>query len=214
MKNIERIVFDFDNTLIIWKKEYLKILREIIIRHGIVCNENDLNEAIGETVNYAGGNMTIDKVIKQALSLCSVQIGRDFVDDWFKALGERTIDLEDDIVDTLEYLQQKKYDMVVLSNFNGHVQRARAHNAGILKYFTAIYGSDMCKMKPHPSSYQLAIGQYPKEACVMVGDNIREDYMGAISFGMNAIFLDRKGQHETGEGITVIHRIKELKKML
>jgi len=213
MENIKRIIFDFDNTLIIWRKEYLAVLRDIISGHGIVCDEAALNQAIGETINYVNRGMTINNVIKQAKELCDVEISRAFVKDWFQGLGERTIDLEDDVVDTLEYLYQK-YDLVVLSNFNGQVQRSRAYHAGIRHYFSAFYGSESIPMKPHFESYMKAVGPYTRDECVMVGDNMKEDYEGANKIGMHAILLDRTGKYESTEEMTVIHKIKELKKIL
>ena len=213
MENIKRIIFDFDNTLIIWKEEYLSVLRDVISEYNIVCDEASLNQAIGETVNYVNRGMTIENVIKQAKELCGVDINRRFVKDWFRGLGKRTIELEDDVVETLRYLHQK-YDLVVLSNFNGEVQRSRAYYAGIRRYFSAFYGSDSVPMKPHCESYLKAVGPYLREECVMVGDNLKEDYEGARKTGLNAILLDRTGKYESSDEMPVIYKVKELKKIL
>lgn len=144
---IKRLIFDFDNTLILWKNEYLSILNDLVKKYNIDCDVKKLNYAMGESISCKNRKMTIENIIKQTKELCNIDINIAFVDEWINNLSENTIELEDDVIDTLEYLS-KKYSLVILSNFNGEVQWRRAKNANIAHYFEACYGSELVEMKP------------------------------------------------------------------
>lgn len=210
---VKRLIFDFDNTLIIWKDKYLFILEKLVKKYKLDCDIAKLNYAIGESNSYINRGMTVENIIKQAKEICDVDISIEFVNEWFNDLGKNTIELEDDIKDTLEYLKDK-YSMVVLSNFNGMVQYERAKSAGINHYFESIYGSDTVDMKPNPNSYKKAAGHYTIEECIMIGDNLKEDIEGSLKIGMKAIHLDRKNNSIINDNYLAIHKFSELKKIL
>lgn len=210
---IKRLIFDFDNTLILWKSEYLNILRNLTKKYNIDCDIERLNYAIGESISYENRGMTIENIIKQAKELCNIDIDEKFVREWIDGLSENTIELEDDIIDTLEYLS-KKYNLVILSNFNGETQWRRAKNANIANYFEKCYGSELVEMKPHPNSYKTAVGTYKKDECIMIGDNIKEDIEGALENDLKAIHFDRKGNNEKNDKYQIIYKFSDLKNIL
>lgn len=210
---IKRLIFDFDNTLILWKDKYLSVLNNLIKKYNIECDIERLNYAIGESISYQNRGMTIESIIKQAKEICNIDISEEFVKEWFSGLGKNTIELEDDIIDTLEYLS-KKYSLVILSNFNGEIQKLRAQNANIIQYFDEIYGSDIVEMKPNSNSYKKAITPYKTEECIMIGDNLKEDIEGALEIGLRAIHLDRKVNNKKNDKYQIIYRLSDLKDIL
>lgn len=45
-------------------------------------------------------------------------------------------------------------------------------------------------MKPDLKSFELAIGDTPKEDCIMIGDSVKSDKAGAINAGIDYYIVD------------------------
>lgn len=192
---IKKIVFDLDNTLINWEDEYWNI--------GIMkaCNElkiaysKEMKEIITKVVdNYENEQEYYDVQIMQ--NLINKELGVNYSTDFIKTIlkyFEECIpeQIDESIIKTLEYLSDK-YELVVLTNWFENQQTKRLKNSGILKYFKKVYGTEKIKVKPNREAFLVAIGKCRPEECIMIGDNLQIDIDGAISVGLNAIFLNNK----------------------
>ena len=61
---------------------------------------------------------------------------------------------------------------------------------GIGQYFTECYGEKI--IKPKSESYINACGTNKPSECIMIGDNITLDIMGAKQAGLKTIFVNTK----------------------
>jgi len=106
--------------------------------------------------------------------------------------------VKDDVRTTLTDLA-KEYQLGVVSNFmvKGGVEELLKKN-DIIQYFDLIITSiDVGWRKPHPNIYKAAIDKaqtLPGEI-VFVGDNYKNDYIGAKKAGFIPVFLDRQGKY-------------------
>ena len=82
---------------------------------------------------------------------------------------------------------------------------------GLKKYFKEFHSGDEI-LKPYKASFINACGNNKPSECVMIGDNLEVDIIGAINAGLDAIHYDEKekAEHEYKK----IKKIGELKKLL
>lgn len=194
-----RLIFDVDNTLIIWKDEYDKALKNTIKKYKLNIDYNDINKLLDEyekTFTKYDKQLLVDflnKSLKEKITLS-------FINDWLKEL-EDCASIEDGLIDTLEYLKEK-YELVILTNWFKEPQIKRLKHIKIDKYFTEIYGGEEY-IKPYKESYLKAVGNNKIEDCIMIGDNYDIDIKGAKKLGMKTILIGDK-----------IKNISELKEIL
>lgn len=92
--------------------------------------------------------------------------------------------------------------MVLLTNYFSSLQQARLNNFGIGKFFSYCYGEDL--IKPAKEAFINACGKNNPSECVMIGDNIDIDIIGAKESGLKTIFVNSKGLNvNQNVGITV-----------
>lgn len=94
-------------------------------------------------------------------------------------------------LELLDFLKSHNKKIVLLSNWFSITQIMRLKKMGIYEYFDTIICGDSA-MKPTNESFFLAVGDTPKERCIMIGDDKIKDIEGAIDFGINAYLLDKE----------------------
>lgn len=102
-------------------------------------------------------------------------------------------------IEILDYLQPK-YKMYVVSNGFKEVQDKKICNAGVGNYFNKVILSDYVgKNKPHPVIFNYALNEACANAsdCIMIGDNIKTDIIGAKNSGIDQIWYNPKGLDDT-----------------
>lgn len=105
----------------------------------------------------------------------------------------------DGAIEILEYLQPK-YKMFVVSNGFTEVQDKKISNAGVGSYFQKVILSDnVGKNKPHPVIFNYALQEacVASANCIMIGDNIKTDIIGAKNSGIDQIWFNPKGLEDT-----------------
>ena len=92
----------------------------------------------------------------------------------------------------LEYLHQK-YELYILTNGFSDVQAVKLSSAGILHFFREVFTADELQVgKPHKEYFNKVmqkIGAKPSE-CMMVGDNLKTDILGAQNAGIDHIYYN------------------------
>lgn len=207
---MKRLIFDIDNTLILWKSEYREAMKKTIEHFNLDLDYEVLDDLIEVYENYYDkyqvGNIT--ELFNKNLNL---NLTNEFTEYWLKELGNMADD-DLDIKPLLDYLKEK-YELVILTNWFNESQTNRLKKIDIYKYFSNLYsGEDV--IKPNKEAYLKAIGDKDIKDCIMIGDNLKVDIEGAINIGLKAILVDIKDIYPDSDKYIRIKNIHELKEML
>lgn len=207
---IKRIIFDLDNTIMIWKDNYINALKDTLLYFKVdIKYLDDINNIIENLENK------YDRISKEVLlddinNDLELNLNIDFVDYLFKKQS-LLCDISSDVCDTLKYLSSK-YSLAVLTNYFKEVQEERLRCANILKYFDDVYGGELF-IKPDSKAFLNATSNYKVDECLMIGDNIRVDIDGARKLGFKVIAVDYFNK-TTSDSYPVIRNFGDLKKIL
>lgn len=119
----------------------------------------------------------------------------------------------DETIETLDWLKEKEYKMVVLSNTDCFGVDQVIEKFNMKDYFEIIscsYNTGLLKTDPKVFDQiieQLGVG---KDEVVMVGDSVPSDMVGAEKAGVRGILVDRKGRREYEGKITTLTELKEV----
>lgn len=205
---IKRIIFDIDYTLLV--PNYYRE-KEFLSR--ILSRENTffINNMYLILKKYEEQYVSYDKerFIKYLNNYTNEPLPSDFLEQWFEFNTELDEQDVSEIEDTLTYLS--KYELVTLTNWFGEPQKKKLELLGLKKYFKEFHSGDEI-LKPYKASFINACGNNKPSECVMIGDNLEVDIIGAINAGLDAIHYDEKekAEHEYKK----IKKIGELKKLL
>jgi YjjG family noncanonical pyrimidine nucleotidase len=119
-----------------------------------------------------------------------------------------------DAHEVLGYLKSK-YNLHIITNGFASIQDKKIGNAKIGHYFQTITNSEMAgAKKPNPVIFEhaLALSGANKANSIMIGDSFEADILGALDFGMQAIFFN-SNQEEITHDVLEISTLAELKKL-
>lgn len=209
---IKRVIFDLDDTLIMWKEEYWKALEDTFQYFQIDVSLLELLE-IEKKINhyedfYDIYNKENMKTLIESGFKRIVTLPDSFIDVWEENLGYCAEEAEEGVKRTLTYLKQK-YDLVVLTNWFRKSAILRLKKAGILSFFKEVYGAEKTK-KPNKEAFLIACDEYFPEECVMIGDSLINDVSPAKNLGMKEIYYTKIPVKE----YTCIKDLEELTEIL
>ena len=195
---IKKIIFDVDNTLMMFDKQYVECYQEVLKKNNYPCHYEDglkIYQSIGryeDTVQRYEREKLLNFINDDLKTSYTLQV----IDDLIDIIGNKWINKVDSyLVDILEYLSSK-YELNVLTNWFTESQTKRLENVGIAKYFKEIVGSDISDIKPNPNSYLYFTKDALPNECLMIGDRIETDIQGALDVGMHALLYDYKHQYQ------------------
>ena len=160
----------------------------------------------------AAGKIPVSGIVEHCVGLLAAELGcpRELVKRGFV---HAALSLEPDALaypearEALETLRGAGFALAAVSNVTfwpGYVTRLLLERAGLGGFFEAqVYADEVGALKPDPSIFERAL-ESVKEAGVEaehaahVGDDFREDFLGAMSLGVAAILVDRAGALERG----------------
>ena len=126
--------------------------------------------------------------------------------------------LIDGSMELLEHCKQKGYKMHIITNGFEEVQGIKLKNSGLLPYFDEIITSERAgARKPDPVIFNLAenLTQTKAENCLMIGDDLEADIVGARKAGWNQVFYNPNNGIKHNEEITKeITSLRELMPLL
>lgn len=107
-----------------------------------------------------------------------------------------------DAVPALRLARESAHAVAILTNGDRDQQIRKLERFDLIAEIDLVVcSSELPYGKPHPSAFAAvtdALGTTAQES-VMIGDSLRNDYCGALEFGMRAILLDRHGAHSDTE---------------
>ena len=203
---IKKIFFDLDRTLWDFETNSEIVLRKLYRTfnlHTFIPSEEAFlktyrkkNEALWAL--YRKGCLNSD-VLKQkrfyetflVYGIDKPELAQAFGKQYLNQLAEQK-QLFPGTVELLNYLHPQ-YDLYILTNGFREVQLNKLKNIGLNHYFTTIFTSDTIGfVKPMPEffTYVLnAVKAKPAE-CVMVGDDLQADILGAKHAGISGIYFN------------------------
>jgi len=154
-----------------------------------LAHDDGIYEAIAVAVIGAMGAEDLDDGHADKVVACAAAVTA----EWVKL---DNFALYDDVLPCLERLRDAGLRLALVSNTSRDLGEVLAHFALETFMQAAVASSETGLMKPSPQIYAAAaaaLGVGAGEA-VMVGDNPRDDVLGALDAGLaGAVLLDRKG---------------------
>lgn len=222
--SVEHLFFDLDHTL--WdfeKNSQLAFARIFDTQFPQVSIDEFINVYV--PINkacwqlYQVDQMTHDELryqrLKQSFDAINVPIADDEINqiahDYIAYLPEFN-HLFDGAHDVLSYLQ-RNYQLHVITNGFAQVQDRKLTQSNLMPYFKTVTNSEMAgAKKPNPLifAHALQVAAATKSNSVMIGDSLEADVLGALNFGMQAVFFN-PFQEEVSPAICQITQLIELK---
>lgn len=215
---IKRVIFDIDNTLILWKDEYYNDIKNVLDELNIKHTEQDYIEIKKALSEYENVYYTFDR--KVMMKFINKYTNKNYPEEfiykvtkkWANCVPEK---IDENIIKLLEYLKTK-YELVILTDWYGDQQAERLQKLDILKYFQKVYSAENTKRKPFKEAFMQALGDNKPEECIMIGDNFERDIQGAVNAGLQAIWYNPNNETEitNNEEYYTVSKLEELKKIL
>lgn len=206
MKDYKKYIFDLDYTLLIpdWSKEddYFKKSipseeqEEFFKQKQAIINKYELDFPKYDF-----------KTLSDFFRSYGFSVSEEVIRGWMFYNGETIIDeVADGVIDLLNYLKENNKEIVILTSWFSGTQIPRLKRTGLYTYIDKIVSGDDA-MKPDLEAFQLAIGGTNKEDCIMIGDSIKSDKVGAENAGIDCYIVDR--QHSIRDLLQIIMDSKE-----
>jgi putative hydrolase of the HAD superfamily len=110
---------------------------------------------------------------------------------WY-TVSAQCMQLRDDVVATLEALQERGYALGIITNGKTDVQNATIDAVKIRSYFATIVISEASGVrKPDPEIFNLALSRLnqPANVAMYIGDNPDADIQGARNAGLVSVWI-------------------------
>jgi putative hydrolase of the HAD superfamily len=123
--------------------------------------------------------------------------------------------LFDGALEILDYLILK-YKLHIITNGFEEVQHKKLKNSGIDHYFSSVTTSEEVGVKkPNPKVFLTALQKANSKAadCIMIGDSLEADILGAKNIGMQTIFYNYRNE-SISQKIKTIDSLLEIKNYL
>ncbi|MGR7813470.1 YjjG family noncanonical pyrimidine nucleotidase [Lacinutrix undariae] len=226
-KVIKHVFFDLDHTLWDFDKNSELTFQKIFKMHHIDITINDFLAAY-QPINLKYWKLYRDeKVDKEQLRYGRLKESFDAVN--CKVLDTVIFEIADDYITylttfnhvfentmaVLEYLKPK-YKLHIITNGFKEAQQKKLERSNISNYFETVTNSEMAGVKkPNPLIFEYALNaaNASVEESIMIGDNYEADIIGALDYGIDAVFFNYH-KHDFDPHITVVDDLIELKNHL
>lgn len=193
---INRVLFDYDGTLIIHDAE--NEARRVANILGL--DEEQITEfkkrlSIFFTNYFTATNrkMTYDLYLRNIRKVIKPEefgVTAEMFDDAIVENSKFTTTLANNAKETLEYLRDKGYQLCLFTNgfYNGQV--ASMKHKGIYDYFEKIYAWDDFYAKPDVRAFFRVLAGTEPEYNVMIGDSLKADIEPAKKLGIHTVGIN------------------------
>jgi putative hydrolase of the HAD superfamily len=124
--------------------------------------------------------------------------------------------LFDGTIELLNYLETK-YSLHIITNGFEEVQHLKIEKSGIKKYFNKIITSESVGVKkPNPKifKYALDLVNATSEDCLMIGDNLEADIIGALDCNIRSIHFNLDNETYKRKNYKSVSNLLEIKQYL
>jgi putative hydrolase of the HAD superfamily len=119
--------------------------------------------------------------------------------------------------EVLDYLRDKNYPIHRITNGFEETQRRKMKHSGINDYFTHVITSESAgSLKPHREifDYAMKLSNCSASECIMIGDTLDVDILGAQQAGIDQVYFAPDKQPEGIQPTYTIKSLHELKEIL
>ncbi len=227
MKYIKHIFFDLDHTLWDFDKNAALAFEIILKEYNIsipvehfTTVYNPINQKLWKL--YQVNEITHLELRYARLKETFDTLEYEVSDELIHAISDKFIEnlilnnfLIEGTIEILDYLKSK-YQLHIITNGFAEVQDLKMKNSGLITYFQTITNSELAgHKKPHQNIFEFALSaaKATKEESIMIGDSYEADVVGALDFGMKAIYFN-ENNFLVENDIIQIQKLTELKNIL
>lgn len=228
MNEIKHIFFDLDHTLWDFEKNaalaFEKIFEELDFEIDIqqfISIYNPINVAywkLYERNEIDQESLRVNR-LKDAFEAINFEVSLDEINTISSLFIEYLTSnnhLIEGAVEILEYLKEN-YTLHIITNGFSLVQEVKLQKSNLDKYFVTITNSEVAgHKKPHQNIFQyaLSLANASKNQSIMVGDSIEADVLGAMNFGIKAVYFNPTKEQVSHNEIIQIQKLTQLKNIL
>ncbi len=228
MNEIKHIFFDLDHTLWDFEKNaalaFEKIFQELnfqIDSQQFMAIYNPINVAywkLYERNEIDQETLRINR-LKDAFEAIHFPITLEEINaisDLFIEYLTSNNHLIEGTIETLDYLKDN-YKLHIITNGFSFVQEVKLQKSNLANYFVTITNSEVAgHKKPHQNIFQyaLSLANASKNQSIMVGDSIEADVLGAMNFGMKAVYFNPANESVLHDEVIQIQKLTQLKNIL
>lgn len=224
---IKAVILDFGGTLadggLDWDP-YHENIRSFLANHGYNIPMNKLKRALRgalsdlNRVRAKGKEMTFEEVYANFLSKLEIRYDNEMLDYLHENFKRHYITPFFPCVEEVLEELSSRYKVALLSNTMSDQPRLLLQEAGLDKYFDAMYCSrDLGVRKPNPEIFDIVLtklGVHPVNT-VHVGDSVEADMYGARESGITGVWIKAPDQPVwNGHAITSICDLPSFLKVL
>ena len=179
MENIKTIIFDYDGTLYNSAKNYVDAFRSVydeMVIDGVAKAQEFEDEEITKWLGYSAEAMWesfMPELPKEKQMYYSKKIG-EFISE---RIRKKQAELYEGTLETLQYLKDRGYNLLYLSNCGPDYMNVQAECFGLHDYFSHMYCSGDYNYRPKYEIFNVIKEQYPGEYLV-VGDRFHDIEIG------------------------------------
>ncbi len=228
MNEIKHIFFDLDHTLWDFEKNsalaFEKIFQELnfdINSQQFMDIYNPINVAYWKL--YERNEIDQEALRVNRLKDAFAAINFEVTSEEINAISHLFIEyltsnnhLIDGTIELLDYLKEK-YTLHIITNGFSFVQDVKLQKSNLTNYFVTITNSEVAgHKKPHENIFQyaLSVANASKNESIMVGDSIEADVLGAMNFGMKAVYFNPANDVVLQNEIIHVQKLTQLKNIL
>jgi putative hydrolase of the HAD superfamily len=227
----KHLFFDLDHTLWDFDANSRLTLEEIYISFDLELKgvhsfelfyRNYLAHNEKLWARYRNGTIKADELRwkRMALSLLDFRIGdealaKEMGTAFLEGLPNRNL-VFPDTLETLAYLRDRGYQLHLITNGFELTQHHKLRNSGLDRFFIEVITSEGSNsLKPHKEIFDYALQKANAETedCIMIGDSIEADIMGAINAGMDQVFVNHLNIETEVKPTFTVYSLKELQEI-
>ncbi|MER3498003.1 MAG: noncanonical pyrimidine nucleotidase, YjjG family [Chitinophagaceae bacterium] len=118
--------------------------------------------------------------------------------------------------EVLQYLVNKNYVLHLITNGFEQTQHNKLMYSGLKDFFTEVITSEGSNsLKPNKEIFEFAFEKCGtcKEECIMIGDSIEVDIVGAMNAGIDQVFVNHLGIQPEIKPTYTVYSLKELEEI-
>lgn len=204
-KKYKALFFDLDNTLWDFEKNSCQAMKQTVKVFGLNFTNSEFDNFFNtySTINaalwdaYRKNEIGKKELTFKRFQLTFAETGlpeHDFqqMNTVYLDLMTQQTNLVKDVPEVLEYLKNKGYEMYIITNGFKEVQHKKLENTGINGYFKKIFISEVVQsQKPAKEIFEFALksANAKKSNSIMIGDDWEIDILGAVNYGIDAVYL-------------------------